>query len=47
MVRGHEDRGSIADIAEDSNVQVVLGGVARCEQIVLGEDVVVVVWPMS
>ena len=48
MVRGQEDRGSIADITEDSrNVQVVLGGVARCEQIVLGEDVVVVVWPMS
>ena len=50
MVRGHEDRGSIADVvAEDAqNVQqVVRDGVAVCEQIVLDEDVVVVVWPMS
>ena len=49
MVRGHEDRGSIADIAGDlRNIQqVVLGGVAGCEQILLGKDVVVVVWPMS
>ena len=50
MVRGHEDQGGMADIvAEDSqNVQqVVRDGVAVFEQIVLDEDVVVVVWPMS
>ena len=48
MVRGQEDRDSIAEITEDSrNVQVVLGGVAVVEQILLGKDVVVVVWPMS
>ena len=48
MKRGHEDRGGVAEIAEDlRNVQAVRDGVARREQIVLDEDVVVVVWPMS
>ena len=48
MKRGHEDRGGVAEITEDlRNVQAVRDGVARCEQLVLDEDVVVVVWPMS
>ena len=48
MKRGHEDRGGVAEIAEDlRNVQAVRDGVATCEQIVLDEDVIVVVWPMS
>ena len=49
-LRRNDIGGGIADIAaEDSqNVQqVVRGGVAVFEQIVLDEDVVVVVWPMS
>ena len=48
MVRGQEDRDSLAEITEGSrSVQAVRDGVARCEQIVLDEDVIVVVWPMS
>ena len=48
MVHGQEDRDSLAEITEGPrSVQAMRDGVAGCEQIVLDEDVIVVVWPMS